>query len=78
MDLDKTLEICDKLREYGIEARSFWKPIHDQKPYEHAILASDLSVSENVWNKIVTLPCSTGITDEELQTVVEAVRKLFS
>lgn len=74
-DIDKTLEMCNKLRELGIEARSFWKPIHDQKPYENAIFASDLSISENIWSKIVTLPCSTGITDKELQTVVQAVRK---
>ena len=74
-NLEKIMEICDELRNYGVEARSFWKPIHKQKPYENALLSNDLSVSEEVWQKIITLPCSTGITDDELKMVVSAVRK---
>ena len=71
--LEKTLEICDKLKDYGVEARSFWKPIHKQAPYLNALIANDLSVSESIWEKIITLPCSSGITDNELNIVVDAV-----
>ncbi|WP_199155703.1 aminotransferase class I/II-fold pyridoxal phosphate-dependent enzyme [Chromobacterium sp. ASV23] len=61
-----------RLREKGIDARPFWKPLHFQAPFA-ACPRGDLSVSESVWQRIVTLPCSTGISDEELEQVAAIV-----
>ncbi len=72
---DRTRAICAALKERGIEARSFWKPIHLQKPYVKAPTSGDLKVSDNIWDRIITLPCSTGITDEELEYVVTKVKE---
>ena len=74
---DKTIEICSKLNQYGIEARSFWKPIHKQTPYKMALKADSLDNSETIWERIITLPCSTGITHDELKTVVNAVKNVL-
>lgn len=74
---DKLREICVILKEKGIEARTFWKPIHLQKPYEHAICAKTLEQTENVWDKILTLPCSTSITDEEIEIVTNTLKELL-
>jgi perosamine synthetase len=60
------------LRKKGVDARPFWKPMHLQKPYA-ACPQGALNVSDRVWPSIVTLPCSTGITDKELDTVVQVV-----
>ena len=70
-------KICEELREMGIEARTFWKPVHMQPPYADSIRGNDLSVTENIWEKVLTLPCSTGITDEEIEEVISAVRKVI-
>lgn len=75
--LEKIREICGKLREKGIEARSFWKPVHLQKPYEDAIKADTLSVASKLWERILTLPCSTNITADELEYVAKAVREIL-
>ncbi len=75
--LEKIREICNKLREKGIEARSFWKPVHMQKPYEDAIKADTLSVASKLWDCILTLPCSTNITADELEYVAKAVREVL-
>ncbi len=69
-------EVCSKLKELGVEGRTFWKPVHLQKPYENAP-KFDMRVSEDIWHRILTLPCSTGITNEELETVVEAVKSVW-
>lgn len=69
--------ICSLLKEDAIEARTFWKPVHLQKPYENCP-KSDISVSENLWQRIVTLPCSTNITEEELSKVVISIKKIVS
>ena len=65
------------LREEGIDARPFWKPMHLQRPYALAPVEPQ-SVTDELWPRIVTLPCSTSITDAELDRVVSAVRRRFS
>ena len=64
--------ICAGLKEFEIEARSFWKPVHLQMPYQNCP-ASDVKVAEGLWQRIITLPCSTNITDQELEFVSEKV-----
>lgn len=67
--------IRSKLKDKGIEARSFWKPIHLQKPYQDSP-RSKMGNSEGLWQRIITIPCSTGITDNELSYVVEVIKKM--
>ena len=74
-NLNKVRKVCAYLKDNGIEARSFWKPVHLQKPYMDAVKAEDLSITDSFWDKIITLPCSTGIKDEELEYVVKTVDK---
>lgn len=76
-NLEKLREICKLLKEKGIETRTFWKPIHLQKPYKHAVCADTLEITEGIWDKILTLPCSTGITDDEIKTVADTLRELL-
>lgn len=61
----------------GIEARTFWKPVHLQEPYKHAVCTDALEITEGVLDKISTLPCSTGITDDEIETVADILRGLL-
>lgn len=74
--LDDVRNICSKLKEHGIEARSFWKPIHLQLPYKDN-LTKLCGRAEGLWNRIVTLPCSTGITSEELETVADCLKDIL-
>lgn len=62
------LNICDKLAQNNIEARSFWKPVYMQKPYKEC-LKSDMSITDWMWSKIITLPCSTNIGNYELKYI---------
>ena len=54
----------------GVDVRPFWKPIHLQRPYEHAV-RTPMPVTEALWERIVPLPSSTGITDDELAYVAD-------
>lgn len=70
-------EICSRLKDEGIESRTFWKPVHLQQPYQTADRSS-MEITDRIWDRIVTLPCSTGITDEELETTVSAVKRIIN
>lgn len=70
--LDDAKQLCVKLKTRDVEARSFWKPVHLQKPYIDSP-RSAVKVSDALWQRIVTLPCSTGIMEEELEIVIDNI-----
>jgi perosamine synthetase len=67
---------CKLLRERGIEARTFWKPVHLQSPYAASPRAS-MDTCEGFWPRILTLPCSTSLTDSEQDFVIKSVREIL-
>lgn len=69
-------KVCELLKEKGIEARTFWKPVHWQKPYINAE-KSEMKVADSIWEHILTLPSSTGITEEQLAYAVSAIKDIF-
>ena len=60
------------LREQQIDARPFWKPMHQQPPYRDAPRTA-MPVCDGLWERIITLPCSTHLCDEEHAYVCEKV-----
>ncbi|MEO5340320.1 MAG: aminotransferase class I/II-fold pyridoxal phosphate-dependent enzyme [Magnetococcus sp. MYC-9] len=62
------------LRQRGVAARPFWKPVHRQAPYRQAPRGAQ-TVTDDLWFRILTLPCSTGLTEAEQAQVIEAVQQ---
>lgn len=75
-ELEHTKGICAKLKESEIEARPFWKPVHLQSPYKDCPM-SKVDVAEGLWQRIITLPSSTNISEEELMKVVSDVKAVL-
>lgn len=71
---EKLPQIRFTLNELGIGARPFWKPAHMQAPYRNAP-AGDLSVTESIWERVLTLPCSTGLSSSDQAKVIHHVRE---
>lgn len=67
-------KICSCLRECDIEARPFWKPVHLQKPYSTAP-KSEMAVAESLWERVITLPCSTNVTEWDISYVAKMIKK---
>lgn len=67
-------ELCAELCRRGIGARTFWKPAHLQAPYRDAPRAH-LPVTESTWDKVVTLPCSTHLSEADQALVIAAVQE---
>jgi dTDP-4-amino-4,6-dideoxygalactose transaminase len=73
---DEMAHLRSTLAENGIEARSFWKPIHMQEPYWNCPRLLN-GVSEAIWDRVQPLPCSTHLADDEQAHVIEVVRSVF-
>ena len=75
--LPSAKELCAELFRREIGSRAFWKPMHLQLPYLDA-KRSSLTITESIWDKIVTLPCSTGLTDEEQERVIKTLESILT
>lgn len=56
----------------GIEARSLWCPVHLMEPYQ-GLPRLGGGVSELIYARGLSLPCSVGLTDPEQAEVIRAV-----
>ncbi|OCG74680.1 DegT/DnrJ/EryC1/StrS family aminotransferase [Microbacterium sediminis] len=73
MERDRLLEALDSA---GIGARALWRPLHMQPAYgEPAHIGGH--VGRALFERGVSLPSSTGMTDEEQDRVIAAVRDFF-
>lgn len=75
-NLPKVKKICEYLKSHEIESRTFWKPVHLQQPYLEAP-RSEVTITESLWHKILTLPCSTNISDEDMERVCAEVLNIL-
>jgi dTDP-4-amino-4,6-dideoxygalactose transaminase len=66
-------QLIKALNDDGIGVRSFWKPLHMQRPYADCPRAA-LPVTEQVWPRALPLPCSTNLADDDIDYVIARVR----
>ena len=69
-------EIITYLREKGIESRAIWGLINEQKPYLN-YETYEMEKAPFYANRILNIPSSTQITNEEIEYVAEEVKKML-
>lgn len=69
-------KVCEQLKTNGIAARPFWMPIHLQPPYARALKES-FTVTESFWRGILTLPCSTSLTGQDQDFVIQKLQNIL-
>lgn len=76
------LDIILALEEENIESRPIWKPMHMQPYYERFNFFTDsnegISVAEDIFNRGLCLPSNTKMTEEEINKVINIVKKCFA
>lgn len=71
-----TSGLITALRDRGVGAGPFWKPIHLQTPYRGS-RCEPMPVTESLWKNIIVLPCSTGLSEDDQETVINVCRELL-
>lgn len=72
---DKRDELIKYLGENNIQTRPIWKLIHTLKPYKHC-QNYKIEKAEQYYQKIVNIPCSTNLTNDDIDRVVKAIKEL--
>jgi perosamine synthetase len=70
----------DELKAAGVGCSVHWRPLH-LHPYHQQTFGwrpEDLPVASALWERLVSLPLFPGMRDEEVEHVVETVRRLCS
>ncbi len=69
------IKIIKILEENNIESRPLWKPMHQQPLYKNNISYIN-GISENLFNKGICLPSGTNLTENELDRIIDLVKKV--
>ena len=66
-------DVVKRLDQIGIQVRPMWPPNHLQKPYSN-YNSENLEISEKYWDVTINLPCSVGMTKEDIKKVCSVIK----
>lgn len=66
--------IMERLQEKGIQTRPVWGLIHEQKPYQGEI-AYQIEKAVYYSQRVLNIPCSTQITEDEIHYAAEGIMR---
>ena len=69
--------LLDHLARHGVGARALWRPLHQQPPFAHSRTLGG-QIATSLFDRGVSLPCSTDLSDDDHDRVVAAVRSYFA
>ncbi len=71
-------QLLDHLNKQQIQSRSFWVPMNQLPMHKKDIYVNNNDVSNGIYDTCLSIPCSAGITQDQLNTVVEAIKDFYS
>lgn len=75
----KPINIITTLNQINVEARSIWKPMHLQPVFgdRDFISVAEKPISSDIFERGVCLPSDIKMTNEEVEMIIDTVRRLF-
>ena len=73
----KMRQLLAYLNSNGVQARPFWMPMNQLEMFKKDIYINNANVSATVYDTSISIPSSTGITNKQLQRVVETIKAFY-
>lgn len=71
------VDLASALGEEGISTRRYYAPpVHRMKAYSHLPPSENLATTDDVADRVLTLPLLDGMGDEQVQLVCSAIRRI--
>lgn len=70
--------LLDALKKADVMSRPFWMPMNQLKMFKNNWYYTVSDQSDAVYQDCLSIPCSTGISDAELNLVVNAIKEYFN
>jgi perosamine synthetase len=74
---EKQKELLKILNEKKMQSRPFWVPMNQLRMFANDVYYTTDNNSDSVYQECLSIPCSTNITDEELQSVADAIKAIY-
>ena len=74
----KQREILDILNNNKMQSRPFWVPMNQLPMFSNDIYYNHNDQSDKLYKHALSLPCSTNITDDDLQAVCDKIKNVFN
>lgn len=71
-------ELLKYLNSNKIISRPFWMPMNQLPMYKNCHYITKKDISKKIHDSCLSIPCSTGITEDELKKVVETIKFFFN
>jgi len=75
---DQQQKLLDHLNAEKIFSRRFWMPMNKLPMYSSCTYIQKKDNADYIYNTCLSIPCSTGITDEQLEIVVREIKTAIS
>lgn len=70
-------ELLKLLNEKKMQSRPFWVPMNQLRMFANDVYYTMNNNSDSVYQECLSIPCSTNITDEDLQAVAETIKSVY-
>lgn len=68
-------QFIQELMQMGVQSRPIWGLIHEQIPYQGS-LAYQIEKASAYWKKVINIPCSTNLREEDVDFVVGCLQSV--
>jgi dTDP-4-amino-4,6-dideoxygalactose transaminase len=73
----KQKEVLKALNDDKMQSRPFWVPMNQLRMFKDDIYINNDDRSNFVYQTCLSIPCSTNISNEELQAVADKIKSVF-
>lgn len=70
-------ELLTYLNNNGVQCRPFWVPMNQLPMFKENHYIRESDVSNKIYETSVSIPCSTNITQEQLEIVVQKIKQFY-
>jgi aminotransferase in exopolysaccharide biosynthesis len=70
-------ELLDHLNAKGLQSRPFWRPMNQLVMFKDDVFYHHNNVSDSVYRSALSIPCSTYLTNEDLDQVIAAIKEKY-
>lgn len=74
---EKQKQVLKLLNDSKMQSRPFWVPMNQLRMFTNDIYYNKTDRSNYVYQHCLSIPCSTNITNEELQAVVDKIKEAY-
>ena len=74
---DKQREVLKVLNDNQMQSRPFWVPMNQLRMFKDDVYYHKDDRSDYVYQRCLSIPCSTNIKDEEMAGVVEKIKSVY-